>query len=263
MRSSATPRQNQTIHAPPWQAHIRQRALFASLMLCLAGPAVRAQTPEASPIEITTTVIQGPQAATAKLAHLRPQLNQILQWVQQARYAEAGPMLSALRQSYEAGFDNRLAQYSFASNEEHAEFLQKSGPAFEWIDWGYAECLQMLAFVAFEQKDPNAALTLLQTLERIAPTSASAANETGFVLNQLRQPEAAMASYRRAHALSIQYASQQRNLPVALRGIGYTLVELGQLDEAEKVFVESLAIDPDSKVALRELEYIRRRQGRQ
>ncbi len=43
---------------------------------------------------------------------------------------------------------------------------------------------------------------------------------------------------------------------MALRGRGLQLIELGNLDEAEQCFLESLTIDPDSPVARKELEYI-------
>ena len=45
---------------------------------------------------------------------------------------------------------------------------------------------------------------------------------------------------------------------MALRGMGYTLIDTGNLDKAEKVLKESLVIDPGNKVAESELEYIRK-----
>ena len=44
----------------------------------------------------------------------------------------------------------------------------------------------------------------------------------------------------------------------ALRGMGYTLVEQGKLDEAEKRYRECLEINPGDEGAKGELEYIRR-----
>ncbi len=46
-------------------------------------------------------------------------------------------------------------------------------------------------------------------------------------------------------------------LGLARRGIGYVLVELGRLDEAEKKYQQCLAADPNDKKAARELEYVR------
>jgi tetratricopeptide (TPR) repeat protein len=48
----------------------------------------------------------------------------------------------------------------------------------------------------------------------------------------------------------------------ARRGIAYVLVELGQLDEAEKKYLQCLATDPDDKKAARELEYVREQKAK-
>ena len=44
---------------------------------------------------------------------------------------------------------------------------------------------------------------------------------------------------------------------VAFRGIGYDLVELGRLDDAEAAYRKCLAIIPDEPKSLGEIEYIR------
>jgi tetratricopeptide (TPR) repeat protein len=43
----------------------------------------------------------------------------------------------------------------------------------------------------------------------------------------------------------------------ARRGIGYVLVELGKLDEAEKKYQQCLADNPKDSRAAAELEYVR------
>jgi len=43
----------------------------------------------------------------------------------------------------------------------------------------------------------------------------------------------------------------------ARRGVGYVLVELGKLDEAEKKYLQCLKDDPNDKKAAAELEYVR------
>ncbi|MGV3512753.1 MAG: tetratricopeptide repeat protein [Novosphingobium sp.] len=48
----------------------------------------------------------------------------------------------------------------------------------------------------------------------------------------------------------------------ALRGMGFNRIEMGQLDEAEKLFNLSLAFDPESPAAMNELKYIRQVRGK-
>ena len=48
--------------------------------------------------------------------------------------------------------------------------------------------------------------------------------------------------------------------PTALRGIGYSLIELGELEAARQAFEKSLKMEPNNRLALDELEYIRKLQ---
>ena len=43
----------------------------------------------------------------------------------------------------------------------------------------------------------------------------------------------------------------------ALRGMGFCLIELGKLDEAEKMFKDSLKLVPENQTALNEIGYIK------
>ena len=43
----------------------------------------------------------------------------------------------------------------------------------------------------------------------------------------------------------------------ALRGTGFCLIKLGKLDEAEKMFKDSLKLVPENKMVLNEISYIR------
>lgn len=52
--------------------------------------------------------------------------------------------------------------------------------------------------------------------------------------------------------------SKKLELGIALRCQGFALIELGQLDEAEKRFVRCLQIDPNDRKAKSELTYIQR-----
>ncbi len=47
-----------------------------------------------------------------------------------------------------------------------------------------------------------------------------------------------------------------QELSRAKRGVGFALIELGKLDEAEKKFNECLEINKNDKTALNELKYI-------
>lgn len=200
-------------------------------------------------------------AESAKGGALRLQANEVAALIAQKKFAEADQLAVTLRKAYEATFDPKLKQYSFHTRAEFEEFSKSSDSKFEWIDWGYSQCLQLQAYLASERRDFPAALAFLRSMEAVASMSAGTPAEAGYVLNQMGKPDEGLAAYRRAHALAKAYPSQRVFLAMALRGMGYSLIDLKRLDEAKRVFLESLEIEPGNKVALNELTYIQKKQG--
>ena len=193
----------------------------------------------------------------AKGANLGPQAESLVAMVKAKQMAAADHKAIELRREYEAMFDKRLKQYTFQSQAEFQEFSKSSTIKFEWIDWGYEQCLQMRAFIAAERRDFPVALAILKDIELVAPVSASAAAETGYILNQIGKPVEGLSAYRRAQDLSEKYASQRPIRALALRGIGCSLIDLGRLDEAERIFLKSLEVEPGNETAINELAFIR------
>jgi tetratricopeptide (TPR) repeat protein len=80
-------------------------------------------------------------------------------------------------------------------------------------------------------------------------------SERGAALNALRRFPEALANFQaglKLGGLEDQYRAR------FLRGRGFALTELGRLDEGEASYRDSLKIEPNSSVALRELQYIAR-----
>lgn len=231
---------------------MKPSALLLSLLLCLLlAPAFGQKVGET-----VTTNLEG-YADSAKGAELHERVNDLATLVRAKKLAEAQQLAAELRKQFEADFDPTLRQYTFQSKQEYLDFKSSSQDPFEWIDWGYQQCLQIQAFIASERRDFTLALSLLTAIEGVAPVSANAANERGYILNQLGRPDDAIVAYRRALLLATRYPSQQPFHATALRGIGFALIELNRLDEAESTFNESLRVDPGNRLALNELAYIR------
>jgi len=91
---------------------------------------------------------------------------------------------------------------------------------------------------------------------KAAPYAPAPHTEGGYALNGLRKPREALEAYRHGLALAREFESSKAEEPVALRGIGFSLIEIGDLAQAESVFRESLKIDPGNEVAVSELGYI-------
>jgi tetratricopeptide (TPR) repeat protein len=224
-------------------------ALFLSVaigMPVIAGEKIESVT---TPLTI--------QVQEAKGAQFRKQVGALTALIEAKHFGEAEIQAKALQHLYEKTFNPKIKQYTFQSQAEFDDFKANSSEKFEWIDWGYESCIKMQAFLRSEKKDFQGALAILKHLRRLAPKSASTAIETGYVFNGLGKFEEALVVYQSAEALAVKYPSQRPYRAIALRGMGFSLIELNRLDEAELAFKQSLEIDPTNAVALNELAYIK------
>ncbi len=138
---------------------------------------------------------------------------------------------------------------SVSSDEQFADFVSENrGRKVLRVAWGLQKLLFIKAFILAEEK-PQEALPSLEELQKLAPYSSDARCERGYVQNLLGNYSAALTAYQEALTLAGKYASEKHNLPVALRGLGYSLSHLGKTDEARAAFQKSLEIEPESPVA--------------
>ena len=126
-----------------------------------------------------------------------------------------------------------------------------------WIDWRYTELLQFRAFIYVQRRQLEPALEVLDKSIRFAPDNATAHNERGYILAQTSRFAEALKAYEAAREASNRTGGSRSEEAAALRGIGGTWVDLGDLDKAEKALRESLVLEPNSAVAQRELVFIR------
>lgn len=153
---------------------------------------------------------------------------------------------------------NRIA-VSVSDAAEYERFLAEhgNGTPVEWIDYACPSAYKAEAFRQVELGDYEAALPWLDKAIAIAPYWPDALSERGFVLNQRGRAPEGLESYRKALALAEAAAGNYADSrAIALRGIGYSLVELGDLAGARNAYERSLEIDPGNKTALEELDYI-------
>jgi len=197
------------------------------------------------------------QSERGKGAHLRSKYNDLLTMIKGKQLDAAAISVVELRKEFEAIFDKKLKPLVFQSKEEFDDFTKPNPNTFEWIDVSYGETLQMQGFIATEHKKLSEALEISKKIESIAPISAGNAAETGYLLTLMGMPEQGLAAYLRAYNLSMKYSSQNPYRALSLRGIGSSLIDLNELDKAERAFIASLAIEPGNEVATNELAFIR------
>ena len=166
--------------------------------------------------------------------------------------------LDAVILAFESRTTDADATYvSVANAAEFANFrVEHPSARVVWLDWSYGEAFRMRAFLLASQQRFVEALAALKEGARIAPYDASGNTERGYVLNSLGKPREALASYEEALRLSRRFSSGAGWQATALRGIGVSLIELGELDRAETALRESLEVEPDNALAQNELLYI-------
>ena len=191
-------------------------------------------------------------------------------FLQKQEFAKSEKLVDRILAAFRKKFTDKKAVYICVPTkkelERYRKILAKSGKKTQKVirvHWSYREALQMKAFLAAGRKQWDKALDLLAKQQEVAPYNPSLYVERGYVLNNLGRFKEALTSYRIAIKMCELDKGFESNKPLALRGIGFALIELGKLDEAKKTFEESLKIDPGNKLALNELGYIRQLQEKQ
>jgi len=125
-----------------------------------------------------------------------------------------------------------------------------------WLSQPISDGYYFLAMVAFQENKPGEALSFLQKAISWNPVHSPFYAERGFMLlHQEQRPDLAMVlvAYLRALELADNYV----DFASALRGIGFIMVEKGDLEGALACYLRSKLYDPSDKAAEKEISYIK------
>jgi tetratricopeptide (TPR) repeat protein len=108
------------------------------------------------------------------------------------------------------------------------------------------------------------AKAMLQQALKLSPFNAQYLAEMGQVYAREKNWSKAEQLYREAEDNAPLSPPEARagDLGRARRGLGYVLVELGKLDEAEKKYQQCIAADPNDTKAKAELQYVREQKAK-
>lgn len=122
----------------------------------------------------------------------------------------------------------------------------------------WCEALYVKAFALVDLDRLDDAQSAFERLVAFAPKHARYLNELAYVLLKKKDWRHSIQAYATAEAAA-SFTPERRDYErcVSFRGIGYDLVELGRLDEAEAAYRKCLAITPDEPKSLGEIEYIK------
>lgn len=128
------------------------------------------------------------------------------------------------------------------------------------LDADLCDALYLRAFALTELGRRTDAIEALEQLTQLSPDYPRYFVELAYAYRAGGDKASAMETYRHAAELA-SAPGQQKYRAAALRGIGYLLVDKGDLEGGEKAYRDSLSDDPQNKIALGELQYIARKRG--
>jgi len=196
------------------------------------------------------------------------QVGKALQLIK-ASQAEAGlAELEQVIRAYEADYAGEKGQIFCAGSPEEslqelaAYAVKGKGRAIAiGTTWCFALWAKGFALIDLDRLDQAA-----KSLERAVamwPMRAQFHSELGYAYQMLKRRDDALASYTRSADLAENLKGDERKhaLRVAWYGMGFELIELDRLDEAEAILVKCLALTPDDEKVAHELQYVRDQQA--
>ena len=147
---------------------------------------------------------------------------------------------------------------SVSNQRELAEYLGSHAkkPPVVVIDMACPRAFRTAAFLSAREGNTSRATRFLDRAQALAPYWPEPYSERGFLLNSSGDRANALIAYRRGLELAEKYHSRADVKATALRGIGWTLVETGDLAGAKKAYEDSLVAEPANPLATKELAYI-------
>ncbi|MBC9031475.1 tetratricopeptide repeat protein [Sphingomonas sp. JC676] len=126
--------------------------------------------------------------------------------------------------------------------------------------WCFALWAKGFALIDLDRLDE--AVKFLERAVAMWPMRAQFHSELGYTYQMLKRPDDALASYTRAADLAerLEGDARTRALRTAWFGMGFELIELDRLDEAEAILVKCLELTPDDEKVAHELKYVRDQQ---
>jgi tetratricopeptide (TPR) repeat protein len=204
-----------------------------------------------------------PSPDDAKAAQL---LEQGVGLMRAKKPADAIPYFDQVAALYDARAKGKNAQYYssrkpsetlFYAVQAAASEKNKSSAVVLSGNWGYAYYLK--GYCLLDLGRPGDAKAPLLRAVALAPQNAQFLGELGHVYQLEKNWPLALETFQRAEKAAKEFSPEQaRNAELgrAWRGMGYVLVELGRLDEAEAMYRRCLQLNAQDAMAQRELAYV-------
>lgn len=184
-------------------------------------------------------------------------LNNANHWCENT-YAKPGVKLYAARDNAES-----LAYLMMTASESGKKNGKESGAVI--IPYYCALALYSKGYALIELHDMDSAEVYIKRAIEMAPKNAQFLSELGHIYQQKKLWQQAFDLYNKAETAASEFSpkdSRSYDLARAKRGVGFVLIEMGQMDKAKEKFMECLKINPNDRIAQQELRYIEQLKAR-
>lgn len=172
-------------------------------------------------------------------------------------------ILDSVASAYEQDYrdEKRRIYCSRTPTETLAYMVEAAAANIEAVavsaEWSTAYYLK--AYALIDLKRTSESLKYLELALKFSPNNPTFLSEKAHLLQAEKKWKQALELYRRAETCADTYSPENLKISEftrALRGEGYCLVELGDLDVAEVAYQKCLKADPNDRRAAAELKYI-------
>lgn len=185
---------------------------------------------------------------------------------QQLSEGETSAAVKTLHEAFQMCDQNReqdVQQYASRSSTESLYYLLMAANENRKavvVDITCAQVAYQLGYSFVELGDLARAKQYIEKALSMSPANAIFLAELGHIYQASGNFEQSLAFFQQAEKYADEFSPQETKLDElsrAKRGVGFSLIELGRLDEAEKKFNECLMLNPDDQTAISELRYIK------
>jgi tetratricopeptide (TPR) repeat protein len=122
-----------------------------------------------------------------------------------------------------------------------------------------ADALYLKGYANIDLGNIEDAEMFLKRAVNMAPANSMYLSELGHIYQTMGKWEEALDTFVKSEKMASEFSPEElkkTELLRAKRGVGFSLIELGNLVEAEAKFKECLVLDPQDAKALNEIKYI-------
>ncbi len=185
----------------------------------------------------------------------RSDVQKVGELISNKKFDEALKILNSVTKGMESKYIQKNSVFiSVKTRKEFDEYMKVAEyKKAIWLDFSYRNAYYYKAFIAIELKQFDEAIRVLKKLTFISPNDSHIYTELGGIYNQTGRADEGLIEYIDAYRIAKKYG---QNLGVALRGIGFSYIELGDMAKAKEAYQMSLTVEPNNKIATDELIYI-------